>query len=200
MARIWPLFLALLLGAAALGLGLQLGDGPADGWQLAGRYTARVAFCFFIVAYSASSLLQLWPRAFTKGLMAQRRWWGLGFALVHTVHLIALVFFLKAQTTLPSPVILVTFASLGYVPAYLMAATSFPWAYRALGKRWRLLHTICLHILWVDLMFAYGAKALSDADQRLPGAVLATVGIAALLLRISARFRVRRLRATAAPA
>lgn len=75
----------------ALAAGLLAGPDLQEGWQLAARYTARVSFPFFLVAFVASSILRLHRRPWTIALLRDRRWWGLGFASCFFVHLVALL-------------------------------------------------------------------------------------------------------------
>jgi DMSO/TMAO reductase YedYZ heme-binding membrane subunit len=184
MFKEWPIFLAGLAGLAALYLGLHthIGGGE-DHWTYAARYTARVGFPFFIIAYSASSLARLWPNPTTKALLRDRKYWGLAFATTHTFHLYALIQVLQAN---PRPLPVLLGGGFIYLVIYAMAATSFPWAYKALGKWWKRLHTLGIHLIWAVFVVAYGGKAFMRADQRIAGAILLVVALAALGLRIAA--------------
>ncbi len=72
-ARLFPLWLAAGLAALAVVIGLAWGATVQDQWQLAARYTARVGFPLFLVAYSASSLANLWPGDVTRSFLRHRR-------------------------------------------------------------------------------------------------------------------------------
>ncbi len=91
--RAAPLILAGALAIVGVLTGFWLGADHADDWLLASRYTARASFAVFLIVYSASSLLRLWPGALTKSLVRYRRQWGFGFALAHTIHLAALAYY-----------------------------------------------------------------------------------------------------------
>ena len=148
MHRRWPLLLGLIAGLLALAAGLALGTDPADGWGKAARWTARVGLPVFLTAYAASSLARLWPGAVTRAILRDRRWWGLGFAACHTVHLVALVFAVQSNPEPRSFVSLLP-GGFGYAVLFALALTSDDAAMRALGRGWKRLHTAGIHVLWL---------------------------------------------------
>ena len=87
MQRKWPLWLGFVAGIAAVALALATGGDSSKQWLLAARWTARTGFFLFILTYSASSLVRLWPNRATKALLRDRRCGGLGFTACHTIHL-----------------------------------------------------------------------------------------------------------------
>lgn len=184
MTRAWPLLLGLILGYAAIRLGLSHGTTAEQGWQLATRWTARASFPLLIVAYSASSLARLWPSSTTGALLRQRRWWGLGFAACHSAHLCALINYFSALGESIPPVALYG-GGAAYAVMYAMALTSFPAAQRAMGVWWKRLHKGGIHLLWLVFAFAYAGKAFA-AESRAIGLTFGAVAIAALALRIAA--------------
>lgn len=195
MPRYWPVVLALLAGAGALAVGLHTQIGGTDHWAAASRFTARVGFPFFILAYAASSLARLWPNAATRGLMRGRKYWGLAFATTHTFHLYALLNFMAAMPEEPEWLYLSP-AILAYILLYAMALTSWGWAYKAMGKWWKRLHSFGIHYLWLIFAAAYSLRILQE-DQRIVGASFAAIAFAALGLRIIAWRRKRAKRAAA---
>lgn len=190
MARRWPLALGLALGFLALQLGLQSGLGETESWRLAARYTARVGFPLLIVTYSASSLFALWRGRASAALMRDRRWWGLGFAASHTIHLFALIQFFRTSGEAPSPVAVIG-GGAGYVLLFAMALTSNAAAQRALGRNWKRLHRLGIHWLWAVFAFSYVGR-IFEPDARWVGIYGFTVAIAALALRIAALRKRRR--------
>lgn len=184
MPKEWPVILAGLAGLAALYLGLHthIGGGE-EHWTYAARYTARAGFPFLIVTYSASSLVKLWPNETTKNLLRNRKWWGLAFATAHTVHLYALIHVLQEN---PRPLSGLIPGAFVYLVLYAMVLTSFPWAYKALGKWWKRLHTFGIHLLWVVFVLFSGGKAVRGTDQWPTGALILAIALAALGLRIVA--------------
>lgn len=184
MARRWPMLLGLLAGLGALYLGLQSGKDQLEGWQLAARWTARVGFPIFILTYAASSLGRLYPNGLTRTIWRDRRWWGLGFAMAHTVHLYALVVFYQLSGRDVSVTTLIGGGG-AYAIMYLMALTSNDAAMRALGKNWKRLHTAGIYWLWFIFTFSYFGRVMEGREMPWAGIALATA-LAALGLRIAA--------------
>lgn len=190
MARRWPLLLGLIAGFGALYLGLHSGTDAADAWGRAARWTARIGLPIFLLTYAASSLGRLWPNAATRTIWRDRRWWGLGFAACHTIHLYALVKALEASGEQR------TFASLvpggsAYLMIFLMALTSNDAAMRALGKNWKRLHTIGIHYVWLIFTLAYAGR-LMTAKTRPEAIYGVTLCLAALAIRLAARRKTER--------
>jgi methionine sulfoxide reductase heme-binding subunit len=184
MGRRWPLALGLVAGFGALLLGLQLGKDPLEGWQLAARWTARIGFPIFILTYLASSLGRLWPSDLTRRIWRDRRWWGLGFAACHTVHLYALVTYNRLADHGSSVQTLVGGGG-AYAIMYLMALTSNDAAMRALGRNWKRLHTLGIHWLWFVFTFTYFGRIADGRELPWAGVAFATA-LAGLALRIAA--------------
>jgi methionine sulfoxide reductase heme-binding subunit len=193
MMHRWPLVFGLIAGLLALFVGLQAGADHVENWRLAARWTARAGFPIFILTYSASSLGRLWHVPWTRTLWRDRRWWGLGFAAAHTVHLYALITFLKVSgETRPLPVLLG--GGIGYGLLYAMVLTSDEAAMRALGKNWKRLHTLGIHWLWAVFFISYAGRAVKPGSMNY-GLFAAIIALAALGLRITAWARGRRNRA-----
>jgi methionine sulfoxide reductase heme-binding subunit len=187
--RLMPIWLALIAGLLAVALGIALGEASAEQANLAARWTARAALPFFLIAYSASSLLRLWPNDVTRAFMRRRRQWGLGFALAHTIHLIALgTNLLVFQDFLPDITLLG--GGLAYGLIYLMALTSNNWSMRKLGKNWKRLHTIGIHYTWLIFTISYAGR-LGDKDMFLTGAIFTPILLGALGIRLYVLFKPR---------
>lgn len=178
-----------LLGSAALAVAvtvvatLALHGTGEDGRGLVARYLARLAFPFFLAAFSASALAELRPSAFAFWLVRHRRWIGLSFAFVLFAHLVALTIFLAPRADEPALRLDRVVGGLGYVFTLLMAATSNDAAVRRLGPaRWARLHRTGLYLLWFIFTVTYLGRIGEDVSY-LPFLVLA---VAALGLRIAA--------------
>lgn len=184
LQRRWPMVLGFMLGMAALLLGLKSGTDPVEGWRLAARWTARVGFPIFILIYSASSLGRLLHNEITRSIWRDRRWWGLGFFASHTIHLFALVTFLRLSGEgRPLPVLIG--GGFGYVLLFAMAATSSEAAIRALGRNWKRLHSFGIHYLWFIFAISYFGRIMKP-ESMMTGLVGTSVALAALGLRIAA--------------
>lgn len=102
---LFPAVLACAALIAALSFGIW-GMG-SDGLQHLTRYTARLAFLIFIVAFSAGALAQLFPSEGTRWLRRNRRYVGLSFALAHFTHLLALTGFFLSIGEVPDMVTII---------------------------------------------------------------------------------------------
>lgn len=176
------------LALAAVAIGLARGEDPTEGWRLAARYTARVAFLLFLPVYGASAWHRLARSAASRFAVEQRRALGLGFATAHTVHLGALVAFNVLAGERPDlPTVVVGGGA--YLAMFAMAATSTDAAVRRLGRRWRTLHRIGAHWLWFVFAFSYTGRVAAGQLFFAPFAALAFAGLAA---RVVAWRRARR--------
>lgn len=183
--RRWPVLIGLGAGLAALAVGLQAGRDAVEGWQLAARWTARIGFPLFLIAYLGGTLVRLAPAGWSRALARDRRWWGLGFAACHTVHLIALLTFLRIASESRTLASLVP-GGLGYVLLYAMALTSNDAAMRGLGRNWKRLHRLGIHYLWLIFTLAYAGR-IGEAGTRIEGVIGVALGLTALALRLAAR-------------
>jgi DMSO/TMAO reductase YedYZ heme-binding membrane subunit len=187
--------LGLAVGLLALWAGLKAGADQTESWLLAARWTARAGFPIFIVAYAASSLAKLLPGEMVRALWRDRRWWGLGFAASHTVHLYALVTYLNLSGE-GRPLGVLLGGGGGYAMLYLMALTSNEKSMRALGRNWKRLHTLGIHWLWFIFAFSYLGRVAEGRELPYAGLAFA-VALAALGLRITVWTKSRRSRAAA---
>lgn len=192
------LFLLIAAALAAMAGAMVIADGGGvEGVRLAIRATARTSLALFLVAFTASALVRLWPGTTTRWLMRNRRWFGLGFAFSHLVHagVIFLLYSWHPETfaILVQPKAFVT-GGIAYLFIALLAATSFDRAVAALGpKSWKRLHTTGIWVIWISFIFTNGKRIPASANYALPIAIL----FAALALRLWAGRRSRRVAAAA---
>lgn len=188
--------------AGVLGLvsaALAIAGASEEGIRIVVRHTAKGALLLFLAAFSASSLHALWPSAFSRWALKNRRWLGLSFALVHLSHLFALVALGIAH---PDPFLgdldgaTLAGGGLAYLFVVLMAATSWNGAVHFLGAgRWRALHTVGSWIIWLIFFQSYLGRAVSDPFYvPFVALLLGSAGVRA------GRFAVARRRARAAAA
>jgi sulfoxide reductase heme-binding subunit YedZ len=195
--RARPTLLPILVPVTAAALaaffgGLAAGATSDESWKLAARYTARLSFWVFLVAYVASSWNRVWPSDFSRQLVRRRRAVGLAFAAAHTVHLVALVMYNVVTSQVPDTVTLI-FGGGAYVAMFAMAATSNDASVRALGRHWRTLHRVGIHWLWFVFTFSYAGRVAGGDLWFVP---MLAAALGALGLRIVA-WRHRRGRTAA---
>ena len=172
---------------AALFAGLLTGATPDESWKLAARYTARLSFWVFLLAYVASAWNRLWPGDLARQLVRRRRGVGLAFAAAHGVHLVALVQYNLVTAQVPDATTLIVGGG-AYVAMFAMAATSNDASVRALGRHWRTLHRIGIHWLWFVFTFSYAGRVAGGDLSFVP---MLAAALGGLCLRIAGWRRAR---------
>lgn len=184
MSKNAPLWIATALGVGSFIAGFAFFDGPMEQLSAATRYTARVGFPLLILAYIARPLLQLTRANFAKHLVQKRREIGLGFAITHTIHLIAIALLFWNIGEWPDLVAMIGGGG-AYAFLYAMALTSNQSAMKALGRRWKTLHTIGIHYLWLIFLQSYAGRIFSP-EHIVEGAVFTTIALGAAGVRLVA--------------
>lgn len=121
--------------------------------------SVRCALPLFLVAFTASSLVQLWPSRTTRWLLANRRYFGLGFAFGMSWHLTFVSYSMLAfGNRLNSTVLILDLIGVSFLVA--MSITSFRWAARHLSSAsWRRLHKVGAYVIWLLAVYIYQAFA-----------------------------------------
>ena len=164
---------------------------------LALRVTARLAFVIYILVFVTRPLRQIVPMPLTFSLFRNRRYTGISFAAVMTMHLALISWLLlyvadegRTLTSLLPGIVTYTLVT-------LMLVTSFDAPARALGsKNWRRLHKTGLY--WIGTVFA--VTLLPDVIDYPADPVYLTIGalmMLAVIIRIAA-FAKRQDQSTAA--
>ncbi len=141
---------AILLVAVGLTCGLLLLHPPqftsAEYLSYALRVTAYLSFAFFILAYVAQPIRQLFGG--TRWLVRNRRYLGLAAAFAHTIHFGYVAVYVAADVEAVDAATLVL-GGLAFALYWLMAATSNNASQRLLGSWWGRLHTFGMHYIWI---------------------------------------------------
>jgi methionine sulfoxide reductase heme-binding subunit len=183
----WPLLGTIslvLLAASALAYGTAPGD--TDGLRAIVRLTARMSLVLFLASFVASGLMRISPSAPARWLRRNRRQVGLGFAVSHAIHAVALVLLARRD-----PELFWQLTNVGNIisggTAYLliaaMAATSFNRTAALIGPTaWRRLHWLGAHYIWISFVVTNGKRVPMSLWYLVPVVLL----FAALALRIVA--------------
>lgn len=168
------------------------GDGQLESTSLEIiRWTARTSLVAFSLTYVARPALQLWRNAFTKQLMMDRKWLGLGFAFSHAAHLAGILVlaspdvgaFVRARGAAT------VVAALTFVVLFAMAFTSIDRVRKAMNPRtWKRLHRTGIHLSWISFTSTYVASTSVSPIYALPSAILLGIGA----IRVAAWRRGRR--------
>ena len=159
----WRLLAVLCLSLVALSLWIaSMRQFELEGVRMVIRFTARSSLLLFCLAFSAAALARLWPNAWTSWQKRNRRYLGLGFAVSHAIHAVAIMAFagmdpagFAAATSAASYV----FGGIGYGFIIAMSATSFDRAAALIGPRaWRALHLVAGYYLWLQFMVSFGKR------------------------------------------
>jgi methionine sulfoxide reductase heme-binding subunit len=176
-----PFIYAASASIAAILLGLSFGQGALEQALYMVRGTARIGIPLVLIIYTASAMHTLWPNDWTNSVYKNRRSWGLSFAFTHTVHLFAIINYLNQPGMVdPGPLGIIGFSFI-----YLMAFSSNTNSIKRLGKWWKRIHTVGIHVIWIYYLVAYVQMVL-EPELRHIGLVVVPLILAALAIRIAA--------------
>ncbi|WP_188235973.1 ferric reductase-like transmembrane domain-containing protein [Sphingopyxis sp. LK2115] len=194
----WGLFWTLTLALAAMALAFLVAIGwDTEGYRMVIRATARTSLALFLAAFAASAAFKLWPGRFTRWLRRNRRQIGLGFAMSHFIHALAIIALWRTDPGmfwLLSNPRSIAIGGAAYVVIALLAATSFDRMATLLGpKLWSRLHWWGAWIVALSFIFTNGKRIPVSGWYVLPVALV----VAIIILRVSAG---RKQREAATPA
>lgn len=174
----------LLTGAASL-LVVAGADFSEESFGFVLRWGARLAFVVYLLIFIARPLRQLSNHSLGRSLVRNRRFIGIGFAAVMTVHLVFLLWHNGPTINLPG---FITYAMI-----YLMLVTSFDRPTAWLGpKRWRLLHKAGVY--WLAIAYSvFMVGGLLNTGSAIY-AVFTALIVLALAMRVAAFLQSRRKR------
>lgn len=164
----WRLTGLLSAALAAMSLGFLASYAwDMEGIRLVIRATARTSLVLFVLAFTASALVELSPGDFTRWLRRNRRYVGVSFAVSQFIHLAAIVTLAVSDkdlfwklTNIPTIVL----AGAAYLFIAAMAVTSFDRTAAWLGPRnWRLLHLLGGWYIWISFAVAVGKRVPFDS-------------------------------------
>jgi methionine sulfoxide reductase heme-binding subunit len=157
--------LSLLLTAMSLALAATH-DWDIEGIRLVIRATARTSLLLFVVAFTASAMVDLIPSEATRWQRRNRRYLGVSFAVSHFIHLAAILSLALEDSALfwkLTNVSTIVLAGAAYLFIAAMTATSFDRTAAWLGPRkWRLLHLVGGWYIWISFAVAVGKRVPHD--------------------------------------
>ena len=198
MSKTWPVWLGGVAGFAAIAAAFATQPDIVTQWQYAAKYTARVGFPLLILAYVARPLVDLTRSDLSKALLAKRKYFGLGLAVSHTIHLFALVTAIEVSGE-GKGIVTYVFGGAAYAMLYVMAFTSNQTAMKAMGKWWKRLHRTGIHYIWFIFFQSYAGRIFID-DTRVEGVLLTTVALIAAGIRFTAWWKGRQRKQAASAA
>ncbi|MEM7594378.1 MAG: hypothetical protein AAF383_23195 [Cyanobacteria bacterium P01_A01_bin.83] len=117
--------------------------------------TGRAGMITFTAAFIASPLHQLVPSSFSKWLLKNRRFLGIGFGFQHLIfHLPAVIWFLVIAKV---PIDAIVTGGIGFIFVIPMLVTSFNVPAKWIGARnWKIMHTTGMfYLMYVFIISFY---------------------------------------------
>lgn len=189
----WSIVISISIGVGIM-VGLILANVGVDreGYGLAIRSTARTTLIFFLIAYLATPLMRLSGASWARGLLRNRRYWGVGAAISHVFHLILISAVVEnfhgGDWLAASSWTTLVFGGIGYVFFFAMALTSTNGAVKRLGaKNWRLLHTTGLHYIWAIFTATLMLGQLTEGPHAIQAFEIALLVIALGIRMVASR-------------
>jgi hypothetical protein len=176
--------LSLLLAAMSLYF-LSVVGWDADGIRLVIRATARTSLVLFVLAFTASAMVELLPSDATRWQRRNRRYLGVSFAVSHFIHLGAIVSLAVLDRALfwkLTNLGTIVLAGAAYLFIAAMTATSVDRTAAWLGPRkWRLLHLVGGWYVWISFAVAIGKRVPIDRFYWPMAALIFSAGIVRLI-------------------
>lgn len=196
MSKNWPMWFGAVIGIAAIAFAFATQNGMVEQWHLAAHYTARVGFPLLILAYVARPLVELTRSEGAKYLLARRKYFGLGFAIAHTIHLGALITAIEVSGE-GKDIATYIFGGAAYAILYVMAFTSNATAMKAMGVWWKRVHRVGIHYLWFIFFQSYAGRVI-DPEQAAVAIPFTIIAVGAAAIRFLAWWKTRQRRAASA--
>jgi methionine sulfoxide reductase heme-binding subunit len=179
----WTLVAVAAAAVSLMAVGLVVVSPEVAGVRSAIRWTARTSLLLFLLSFTASAAWRLWPSAWTRWQVANRRFLFLSFAASHGVHLIAILAFAHlapmAFDVASNPKTRFV-GEIGYVFIVAMTAISFDATAARLGRRASMiLYNTGAWYLWFVFLSSYASRAVRDPHY--------WIGVAAVLMALAVR-------------
>jgi sulfoxide reductase heme-binding subunit YedZ len=188
----WKLTGVLVIAIAIFSVIAATAVGGTSGANLGIRITARTSAVLFLLAFTASSLYQLWPTNTTKSIRRNRRYLGVAFAgspLIHAVFIVTTIVLnephLETHVVDPTPhaVFILDFIAYGFILA--MTVTSFDRvAKRMRYETWKRIHLTGSYVIWFTFFIAYWRRGVTYTEFYGPFLMIV---LAALIIRFIAK-------------
>ena len=164
----WQLVRLILIVSALIFVGVYLLFGfNEEGTRQAIRWSARLSFTCFCIAFSASSIHYFIKNSFSFWILMNRKHFGISFAIIHLVHLVFLgilqyyfhpVFEMAATKSLLA-------GGIAYFFVVAMLLTSFERFSKQLSlKQWKILHTVGGYWIWMIFMSSYFKRSMTETE------------------------------------
>ena len=190
--RNWVVFPgAAAITAAVAWLYLAAAGIDRDSMGVVLRSSAHASFIVLLIVFVARPMRQMFQTPLTAALLRNRRLFGVAFAGIHTAHLVLILLQARWIDDYTFSILENALGGLIYLLIFLMFATSFDGAARALGPRnWRILHKIGLYAIFIASL----QTIVPDNREQVFGVngALTLLAAVALVIRLTAYLAKRR--------
>jgi len=188
----WRLFAALTALALSVTTAIALQHPDVEGIREIVILSVRYSLLLFCLAFSATALHELWPTSQSRWLLNNRRYIGLSFAAVHSIHIVALIIYAVVAPDVyanNSRLISEVFGVIGYAFVLAMTVTSFSRTKKWLTPaRWTALHTTGGYCIWAVFMYMFVKRVIAH-----PLDPIFSIALTMLLSSVALRLQARRL-------
>jgi DMSO/TMAO reductase YedYZ heme-binding membrane subunit len=201
----WNVFAAACFSLVALNLLAIHGDTGAQTTRSIATTSALWACGLFLLSFTASSLFLLFPCAWSRWQLRNRRYLGLSCAASFTVHLLAVAClwhrFPEQFHVAKPPFVYGAIGSVACVLMFAMALTSFPIMSRRIRPwAWSVLHKTGSYVLWLSFLIALRTYTAHHPESSVQGSFAIALLTCAMALRLVARIARRNVSLPAARA
>lgn len=155
----WEIVKYVSLGSLLLFGGLLLIYGyTEEGVRQNIRWSARISFTLFVLAFGAAGLHHYFKNSFSWWLRMNRKYLGISFAIIHLLHLgfIGLLQLFFHPVFDQAGMISLLGGGMAYFFVVTMLLTSFDSFSKHLSKgQWKFLHTLGGYWIWIVFLSTY---------------------------------------------
>lgn len=150
------------------------------------RWSAKISFTLFCLAFSSQGLHQVVRNSFSWWLRMNRKFLGISFAIIHLIHLLFIIqLHIQFHPIFETADTLSLLAGGGaYLFVVIMLLTSFDTFSKMISNRtWKWIHTIGGYWIWVVFLSTY----YSRVDEPIHW-IFVIILVIVLLLRINVQY------------
>ncbi len=173
---------ALLLGAALSTLSFILDESGDYAYQFGLLATVRASATVFLIVFVSGPLYRITRAGWLRPVLANRRYLGISFAILHTFHLAFILLWMQANPGLATTQVLIGGGAAYFLMA-LMALTSNNWSVAHMGKGWGRLHTVAAYYICAIMFITF------IGHDYLVARLFTALFLAALILRLFATWK-----------
>ncbi len=146
--------------------------------------SVRFSAIYFLIAFTIGPMVRLSDADWLRFILGNRRYIGLGFALLHSVHLYFIALWVLANSDKLDPITLWVGGG-AYLFMYLQALTSNDYSVSRSRRYWRWLHSFSMIFLWLIITVTFAGSESMTAK------IYTAFLLSAMAIRLIAALRPR---------